>query len=214
VRVEGEKRFQANCGRCHQSPHKFPPRMMLTIERHMRVPCPDHGRGYAPDRPLSKPVIVPTLLRIRNHASACGLGCFSMGARPSLSSRGGQGRVIELVADKDSRYKMEAKDKPSSHGQSGRSVVLRITRAGANRGIAMGPFTGFPCCGPKTGRRFPVGTCSLNRQAGVSIDGSRGAGDYEVVCTVICSEDHEGMHMKFVVRALGIQPGDGRRVAQ
>jgi hypothetical protein len=37
VRVEGEKRFQANCGRCHQSPHKFPARMMLTIERHMRV---------------------------------------------------------------------------------------------------------------------------------------------------------------------------------
>jgi len=37
MRVEGEKRFQANCGRCHQSPHKFPPRMMFTIERHMRV---------------------------------------------------------------------------------------------------------------------------------------------------------------------------------
>ena len=37
MRVEGEKRFRANCGRCHQSPHKFPPRMMLTIERHMRV---------------------------------------------------------------------------------------------------------------------------------------------------------------------------------
>lgn len=37
LRVEGEKRFRANCGRCHQSPHKFSPRMMLTIERHMRV---------------------------------------------------------------------------------------------------------------------------------------------------------------------------------
>jgi cytochrome c5 len=37
MRVEGEKRFRANCGRCHQSPHKFPPRMMFTIERHMRV---------------------------------------------------------------------------------------------------------------------------------------------------------------------------------
>jgi len=36
-RVEGEKRFRANCGRCHQSPHKFPPRMVMTIERHMRV---------------------------------------------------------------------------------------------------------------------------------------------------------------------------------
>jgi hypothetical protein len=37
IRIEGEKRFQANCGRCHQSPHKFPPRMMATIVRHMRV---------------------------------------------------------------------------------------------------------------------------------------------------------------------------------
>jgi mono/diheme cytochrome c family protein len=37
LRLEGEKRFQANCGRCHQSPHKFPPRMVMTIERHMRV---------------------------------------------------------------------------------------------------------------------------------------------------------------------------------
>jgi mono/diheme cytochrome c family protein len=37
LRVEGEKRFHSNCGRCHQSPHKFPPRMVMTIERHMRV---------------------------------------------------------------------------------------------------------------------------------------------------------------------------------
>ncbi len=37
LRIEGEKRFATNCGRCHQSPHKFPPRMVMTIERHMRV---------------------------------------------------------------------------------------------------------------------------------------------------------------------------------
>ena len=37
VRVEGEKRFRTNCGRCHMAPHKFPPRMMGTIVRHMRV---------------------------------------------------------------------------------------------------------------------------------------------------------------------------------
>jgi mono/diheme cytochrome c family protein len=36
-RTEGEKRFRANCGRCHQTPHKFPTRMMATIVRHMRV---------------------------------------------------------------------------------------------------------------------------------------------------------------------------------
>ena len=37
TRIEGEKRFRANCGRCHAAPQKFPPRMMATALRHMRV---------------------------------------------------------------------------------------------------------------------------------------------------------------------------------
>jgi mono/diheme cytochrome c family protein len=37
MRFEGEKRFRSNCGRCHTAPPKFPPRMMTTIVRHMRV---------------------------------------------------------------------------------------------------------------------------------------------------------------------------------
>ncbi len=37
MRVAGEQRFHANCGRCHATPQKFPPRMMATILRHMRV---------------------------------------------------------------------------------------------------------------------------------------------------------------------------------
>lgn len=37
MRVQGEQRFRANCGRCHAAPQKFPPRMMATILRHMRV---------------------------------------------------------------------------------------------------------------------------------------------------------------------------------
>ena len=37
MRIEGEQRFRANCGRCHAAPQKFPPRMMATIVRHMRV---------------------------------------------------------------------------------------------------------------------------------------------------------------------------------
>jgi cytochrome c5 len=37
MRVEGEQRFRANCGRCHAAPQKFPPRMMKTVLRHMRV---------------------------------------------------------------------------------------------------------------------------------------------------------------------------------
>jgi cytochrome c5 len=37
MRIEGEQRFHANCGRCHVAPQKFPPRMMATVLRHMRV---------------------------------------------------------------------------------------------------------------------------------------------------------------------------------
>ena len=37
MRVQGELRYRTNCGRCHAAPHKFPPRMMATIVRHMRV---------------------------------------------------------------------------------------------------------------------------------------------------------------------------------
>ena len=37
MRVAGEQRFRANCSRCHAAPQKFPPRMMATILRHMRV---------------------------------------------------------------------------------------------------------------------------------------------------------------------------------
>ena len=36
-RAEGEQRFRENCGRCHQPPHKFPPRVMAAAIRHMRV---------------------------------------------------------------------------------------------------------------------------------------------------------------------------------
>ena len=37
MRIEGEQRFRANCGRCHSAPQKFPPRIMATVVRHMRV---------------------------------------------------------------------------------------------------------------------------------------------------------------------------------
>ena len=37
MRLEGEKRFRSNCGRCHAAPPKFSPRLTATILRHMRV---------------------------------------------------------------------------------------------------------------------------------------------------------------------------------
>ena len=37
MRTQGEQRFRSNCGRCHATPQKFPPRAMATVLRHMRV---------------------------------------------------------------------------------------------------------------------------------------------------------------------------------
>jgi mono/diheme cytochrome c family protein len=37
MRLQGEQRFHANCSRCHAAPQKFPPRVMGTVIRHMRV---------------------------------------------------------------------------------------------------------------------------------------------------------------------------------
>lgn len=35
--AEGEKRFKANCGRCHHPPEDLSPREVRTVLRHMRV---------------------------------------------------------------------------------------------------------------------------------------------------------------------------------
>jgi len=35
--TEGEKRFQANCGRCHNPPEDISPREARAVVRHMRV---------------------------------------------------------------------------------------------------------------------------------------------------------------------------------
>ena len=35
--TEGEKRFQANCGRCHNPPEAISPREARAVVRHMRV---------------------------------------------------------------------------------------------------------------------------------------------------------------------------------
>lgn len=35
--AEGQKRFEANCGRCHQPPEDISPREVKAVMRHMRV---------------------------------------------------------------------------------------------------------------------------------------------------------------------------------
>ncbi len=112
----------------------------------------------------------------------------------------GQARIIELIADKDSRYKMEGKDKPSITVKAGEAVVLHITARRGKSWNRDGSIHGFSLLRAKD--RSKVSGWDLLLKPGTQefqLTVPAEPGDYEVVCTVICSEDHEGMHMKFMV---------------
>ena len=109
-------------------------------------------------------------------------------------------RLIEVTADRDSRYKMAGQRTPEITVKAGEQILLRVT---ANRGKSWnrdGSIHGFTLLRAKDRTRvegwdllFKPGKQEFQLTAPTE------PGAYEVVCTVICSEDHEGMHMKFTV---------------
>jgi heme/copper-type cytochrome/quinol oxidase subunit 2 len=111
-----------------------------------------------------------------------------------------QARVIEVTADSDSRYKIAGQRTPEITVKAGEQVLLRVT---AHRGKSWnrdGSIHGFSLLRAKD--RTKVDGWDLLFKPGkqeflLTVPNQPGA--YEVVCTVICSEDHEGMHMKFTV---------------
>lgn len=111
-----------------------------------------------------------------------------------------QTRVIEITADSDSRYKMAGVRSPEINAKAGEKVLLRIT---AHRGKSWnrdGSIHGFTLLRAKD--RTKVDGWDLLLMPGTqeyTMTVPSEPGVYEVVCTVICSEDHEGMHMKFTV---------------
>lgn len=113
---------------------------------------------------------------------------------------GGQVHVIEVTADRDSRYKIAGLRIPEITVKAGEKLLLRVT---ANRGKSWnrdGSIHGFTLLRAKD--RTRVDGWDLLFRPGkqeFELTAPTEPGDYEVVCTVICSEDHEGMHMKFTV---------------
>lgn len=111
-----------------------------------------------------------------------------------------QPHVIEFTADRDSRYKMAGLKVPEITVKAGEPVLLRVT---ANRGKSWnrdGSIHGFTLLRAKD--RTRVDGWDLLFKPGKQeflLTAPSEPGLYEVVCTVICSEDHEGMHMKFTV---------------
>lgn len=108
--------------------------------------------------------------------------------------------VVEFIADSDSRYKIAGQRTPEITVKAGEQVLLRVT---AHRGKSWnrdGSIHGFTLLRAKDHTK--VDGWDLLFKPGKQefiLTAPSEPGEYEVVCTVICSEDHEGMHMKFTV---------------
>jgi heme/copper-type cytochrome/quinol oxidase subunit 2 len=113
---------------------------------------------------------------------------------------GSQARVIEVLADRDSRYKIAGEKIPEISVKTGEPIVLRITARKAKSWNRDGSIHGFSLLRAKD--RSRVAGWDLLLRPGTqefSMIAPDEPGEYVVVCTVICSEDHEGMFMRFVV---------------
>jgi heme/copper-type cytochrome/quinol oxidase subunit 2 len=113
---------------------------------------------------------------------------------------GSRTRVIEVLADRDSRYKIAGEKMPEISVKAGEPIVLRITARKAKSWNRDGSIHGFSLLRAKD--RSKVSGWDLLLRPGTqefSMIAPDQAGEYVVVCTVICSEDHEGMFMRFVV---------------
>lgn len=111
-----------------------------------------------------------------------------------------QAHVIEVLADKDSRYKIEGQKKPEIRVKAGEAVLLRVTARKGKSWNRDGSIHGFTLLRIKD--RMHVDGWDLLLRPGTQefqLTAPKEPGEYIVVCSVICSEDHEGMNMKFIV---------------
>src|SRR5215472_16076681 len=107
-------------------------------------------------------------------------------------------RVIEFTADSDSRYKIAGQKNPEITVKAGEPVVLRVTANRAKSWNRDGSIHGFTLLRAKD--RTRVEGWDLLFKSGKQeflMTAPNEPGEYVVVCTVICSQEHEGMHMKF-----------------
>jgi hypothetical protein len=108
--------------------------------------------------------------------------------------------IIEVLADSDSRYKIAGERTPEITVKAGERLLLRVTARRGKSWNRDGSIHGFTLLRAKD--RTKVEGWDLLFKPGkqeFQLTAPAEPGEYIVVCTVICSEDHEGMHMKFTV---------------
>ena len=135
--------------------------------------------------------------RARVQLCAMVLAAFAvLGIRPAQA----QVHVVEIVADKDSRYKTPDGGRPEITLKAGEPVLLRVSARKAKSWNRDGSIHGFTLL--RAGDRSKVPGWNLLLRPGsqeFQVTAPADPGEYVVVCTVICSEDHEGMNMRVLV---------------
>jgi len=109
-------------------------------------------------------------------------------------------RVVEILADHDSRFRVEGQKQSVIKLKAGEKITLRITAKKAKNVNRDGAIHGFTLLRAKD--RSPVPEWDFELKPGVQefdVTVPSEPGDYIAVCTVVCSEEHEGMNMKVVV---------------
>jgi hypothetical protein len=111
-------------------------------------------------------------------------------------------RVVEILADKDSRYKIGRQVSPTLTFKAGEDVRFRVTAKKATTLNRNGSIHGFALIRKKDGAKVP--DWDLELKPGIQefvLQVPSEPGEYQIVCTVICSEGHEDMNLRVIVIA-------------
>lgn len=127
------------------------------------------------------------------------LGLVAGSMCPAQSAVASSPRVIELTADKDSRYRQGRKASPTIEVSAGEPLILRITAVKAREVARDGSIHGLALLDKNSnvvpGWRFFFHPGVQE----VAVAAPSEPGRYMAVCTVICSDGHEGMEFTLVV---------------
>jgi hypothetical protein len=114
-------------------------------------------------------------------------------------------RIIELTADKDSRYRQGGKVAPTIAVVASEPLILRITAVRAKEVARDGSIHGIALL-DKDSNAVPGWRFFLHPGVQeLAVAAPARPGRYAAVCTVICSDAHEGMGFTLIVNA----PGSG-----
>ncbi len=140
--------------------------------------------------------------RLQIVIAGCVVGAAVLG-RAQVSPPVIDPRVIELTADKDSRYRQAGKVSPIIEATPGEQLILHITATRAKEVARDGSVHGLALL-DKDDNSVPGWRFYLHPGVQeLAVTAPLQPGRYRAVCIVICSDMHEGMGFTLVVSAPG-----------